>query len=142
MRALVIEDQEECASYLIKGLTDGGYAVDWEENGEKALWKARFTDYDIILSDINLPEKSGIEILKEVRENKNDVPFIMVTVEKNIQDKLKSFQLGADDYIVKPFSVNEILARIKTILKRGGQKEWETIVLGELSLNSSNFRVF
>ncbi len=142
MRALVIEDQEDCASYLVKGLTDGGYAADWESNGEKASWKARFTDYDILLSDIHLPEKNGIEILKEVRKNKKDVPFIMITVEKNIQEKLEAFQLGADDYIVKPFSISELLARIKAILKRGKQVEPEIITIGNISLNSLDFKVF
>jgi DNA-binding response OmpR family regulator len=142
MRALVIEDQEECASYLVKGLTNGGYAVDWEKDGEKGSWKARFTDYDILLSDINLPGKNGIEVLKEIRKVKKNVPFIMVTVEKNIQEKLEAFRLGADDYVVKPFSVNELLARARAVLKRGEKAEGEIITIGDIALDNLNFKVF
>ncbi|MBU2025934.1 MAG: response regulator transcription factor [Patescibacteria group bacterium] len=142
MKALVIEDQKDCASFLIKGLASSGFIVDWETNGERALWKARSTQYDILLSDLHLPEQSGLEILTKLRQNKNPVPFIMVTVEKELDSKLQAFKQGVDDYIVKPFSLSELVARVRAVLKRNFNLKSEIIKSGDLSLDTSNFRAY
>ena len=142
MKVLLVEDQEESASYLIKGLTSEGFTVDWEKDGEKALWRARFTDYDLLLCDLHLPQKNGMEILKKLREIKNNVPFIMLTVDNELETRLASFRLGADDYLVKPFPISELLARVRAVLRRGSKIETEIISLSGFTLNHSSFRVF
>lgn len=141
MRALVIEDQEETASFFVKGLNDDGFAVDWEKDGKKALWKARFIHYDVVISDLHLPELSGTEILEKLRKNRVCVPFIMVTVEQELKEKLSSFNLGADDYLIKPFPISELLARVRAVLRRGNKIEGEKITRGAITLDKSNFKV-
>jgi two-component system OmpR family response regulator len=141
MKILVIEDQKESANYLVKGLTDNGMVVDWEEDGEKGFWRACYTRYDVILCDFHLPNKNGQKILEDLREKKNETPFIMVTVEREVEEKIKSLDIGADDYITKPFPIGELLARIRAVLRRKmGKSPEKKLILKDISLDLENYK--
>ncbi|MBD3245092.1 MAG: response regulator [Candidatus Moranbacteria bacterium] len=141
MKIIIIEDQEDFASYIKKGLTEKGYVIDWEPNGEKAFWKVRFSRYDMILLDIRIPEKNGLEILSDLRKMQNHVPIIIFSAEKELDIKLKSFNLGVDDYITKPFSIDELSARIQAILKRGKKIKNNLINISSFAIDNANFKV-
>ena len=145
MRALIIESKEN-ARYLIKALNNGGFIVDWESHWEKAVWRANYTHYDILISALHLPGKSGLEILKELRKRKNNVPFMIITLERALEAKIKSFQTGVDDYLVKPFSIHELIARMKAILRRTYKFKSplrnDILKLHGITLDTNSFRVF
>lgn len=142
MRALIIEDQEEYATYLANGLTNNGFIVDTENNGRKALWKAKTVRYDVLIMDLHLPEKNGDEILNDLRKSKNHTPCIFISVEDELETKIKSLEMGADDYLSKPFSVQELIARAKAVLRRRGIDDTEVLKIGKLILDRLRYRVF
>ena len=117
MKILIIEDDEKIASFLKKGLVEECYVVDSATNGDEGLYLASVNEYDLILLDIQLPVKDGIEVCKSLRDSNNQTPIIMLTAKDSIEDKIKGLDIGANDYLAKPFSFAELLARIRVQLR-------------------------
>lgn len=134
MRILVVEDEKLLAESLQTGLEDEHFAVDLFRNGQEAYEQAVVEEYDVILLDIMLPGMDGITLCKKLREEKNYTPVIMITARDTVDDKVIGLDAGADDYLVKPFSFEELLARIRSVVRRTTSKE--TILhVDSLSLN-------
>lgn len=117
MKILIIEDDEKIVSFLKKGLVEECYVVDSATNGDEGLYLASVNEYDLILLDIQLPVKNGIEVCKSLRDSNNQTPIIMLTAKDSIEDKIKGLDIGANDYLAKPFSFAELLARIRVQLR-------------------------
>ena len=117
MKILIIEDDEKIVNFLKKGLEEECYVVDYSTNGEEGLYLASVNEYDLILLDIQLPLKDGIEVCKSIRASNNQTPIIMLTAKDSIEDKIKGLDIGANDYLAKPFSFAELLARIRVQLR-------------------------
>ena len=127
MKALVVEDEVKVVDFIKKGLEEEGFEVDAAYNGMEALKYLSENSYDVVVLDIMLPELDGNEVLRRMREKGDDTPVIMLTAKDELEDKVKSFNIGCDDYITKPFSFEELLLRIKAVLRRKqGDKEVET----------------
>lgn len=127
MKLLVIEDEPRAAQYLRQGLTEQGFTVDIALNGADGLHSAMAGDHDLIVLDIMLPGFDGFAVLSALRTTKH-TPVLMLTARGNTDDKLKGFDLGADDYLVKPFQFPELVARIRALLKRGAHAPTETLL--------------
>jgi len=118
MRILTIEDDENLANMLYRGLSEEGYSIDWAKDGEIGLAMALKNHYDCILLDLMLPKLDGISLCRQLRENNRRQPVIMLTVKSTVEDKVEGLSAGADDYIIKPFSFEELLARIHAQIRR------------------------
>ena len=118
MKILLVEDEEKLLETIKEGLVHCGYAVDTALDGEEGSFMAFTNDYDLIILDINLPKKDGFEILKEVRARDREVNIIMLTALSDVDDRVKGFDLGANDYVLKPFHFEELKARIRSLLRR------------------------
>lgn len=118
MKILVVEDEEKLLQSIKEGLVHSGYLVDISSDGDEASFMAFSNDYDLIILDINLPRKNGFEILKEIRKRDSEVNIIMLTALSDIDDRVRGLDLGANDYIVKPFHFDELKARIRSLLRR------------------------
>ena len=124
MRILVIEDEKKIADFIKRGLKEEGYAVDTANDGENGFFLAKTNDYDLILLDLMLPKMDGIAVCKKLREEKISSPIIMLTAKDAVKDKVTGLDAGADDYLTKPFAFEELLARVRVMLrKKGGEKE-------------------
>lgn len=134
MKLLIVEDEEYIVLPLKKFLEKKGFAVDYALDGKAGLDKARINEYDCILLDLNLPEIDGIEIAKQLRENKNTTPIIMVTARSQMYDKLEGFETGTDDYVTKPFNLKELLARINAVIKRNSLNKSNELEINGLKL--------
>ncbi len=117
MKILIIEDDEKIISFLKKGLEEECYIVDFATDGEEGLYLASINEYNLILLDIQLPKKDGLEVCKSLKESNNQIPIIMLTAKDSIEDKIKGLDMGANDYLAKPFSFAELLARIRVQLR-------------------------
>lgn len=141
MKILVIEDEPKAREYMRSGLTESGYVVDVAANGQEGLFMAQEHHYDLILLDVMMPRMNGWEVMAQLDEQ-FDTPVIFLTAKGTVEDKIRGLELGADDYLVKPFSFAELLARIRTALRRGGQaKREEQLTVGDLRLNITTRRV-
>ena len=118
MKVLVVEDERDISNALIKLLKMNNYSCDAAYDGEEALDYLAYDEYDAVILDIMMPKKNGIEVLKEIRSNNNNVPVLMLTAKSELDDKVKGLDSGADDYLTKPFSFKELLARIRAITRR------------------------
>ena len=134
MKILIIEDEVKTIDYLKRGLTEQGYSVDAATDGPDDLHLASTGDYDAIILDIMLPGLDGISLLKSLRPS-NNTPVIMLTAKDAVASRLEGFQAGADDYLVKPFSFLELLARLQVITKRVRTKEQTNIYIGDLHID-------
>ncbi|EKD99791.1 MAG: Two component transcriptional regulator, winged helix family [uncultured bacterium] len=141
MRVLIIEDEHKIAGSLKKGLEQETYSVDVSYDGSNGYDMASTEDYDIILLDWMLPKMDGVEICKKLRENNIHTPILMLTAKSELEDKLLGLNIGADDYITKPFAFEELLARIKAILRRPKQTISTILSCDTLELNTSTFNV-
>ncbi len=141
MRILIIEDNEEIREHLKIGLESEMFSVDTAEDGERGSYIARTNDYDLILLDNNLPKKSGIEVCRDIRKAGKSIPVILISVITDPEEKAKLLSAGADDYVAKPFSFKELLARIRAILRRPHAVIPENLVIGDLVLNSKTHEV-
>lgn len=136
MRILLIEDDELLGDGIQKGLSQfPGMRVDWLKDGNSALSALQSEHFDVVLLDLNLPGKPGLEILKSYRDSGKDTPVIILTAKDAIQDKVKGLDLGADDYLVKPFDLNELLARIRALKRRSLNKIDLTLTYGPITLD-------
>ncbi|MBW4047370.1 MAG: heavy metal response regulator transcription factor [Proteobacteria bacterium] len=119
MKLLLVEDEIKTGSYLKQGLTESGFIVDWARSGLDGQHQAMAMAYDLIVLDIMLPDVDGWRILRSLRESGNDTPVMFLTARDRVEDRVKGLELGADDYLVKPFAFTELLARVRTLLRRG-----------------------
>jgi len=136
MRILIIEDNREIRENLKFGLEAESFAVDVAEDGEKGSYIARTNDYDLIILDNKLPKKTGPEVCEDIRRIGKSTPIILLSVESEISEKVRLLRAGADDYMTKPFSFKELLARIRAILRRPNVSIPEKLELGDISINS------
>jgi heavy metal response regulator len=135
MRILVVEDDAKVAGFIKKGLVEENYAVDLFPNGEDGAFWAAENDYDLIVLDIMLPGKDGLSICKELRAKGIVTPIMMLTAKDTVDDKIKGLDVGADDYLGKPFSFGEFLARIRALLRRSQEYKEPTLTIADLELN-------
>jgi two-component system copper resistance phosphate regulon response regulator CusR len=135
MRILIVEDEKKTAAYLRKGLGENGFAVDIAYQGEEGLHFARTGDYDLIILDVMLPARDGWSILTELRRTGKLTPALFLTARDPVLDRVKGLELGADDYLVKPFAFSELLARVRSILRRGPGRQPEILRIGDLELD-------
>ena len=142
MRILVVEDEEKLARYLKKGLEESSYVVDLALNGTDGLHLATHESYDLIILDIMLPEYDGLSILKAARSADINTPVIFLTARDSTKDKVEGLNIGADDYIVKPFSFHELLARVRVCLRRGNRKASLELKVSDLTLDPLTRKVF
>ncbi len=144
MHILLIEDNEKLAKYLKRGLEHEGYSVDYCLDGEEGqtLVELNHEAFDIIILDIMLPIKNGIEICQELRKQSIFIPIIMLTAKIELKDKINGLDAGADDYLLKPFSFDELVARIRALLRRPKTSLPMEIRIGQLSLQPSKRKVF
>lgn len=140
MTILVIEDDSKTGDYLKKGLRESGYAVDLARNGIDGLHMAREQAYDLIILDVMLPGKNGWQVMEELRLER-DVPVIFLTARDHVDDRIRGLQLGADDYLVKPFSFTELVLRVRTLLRRGVVRESEVFQLADLQIDPLRHKV-
>lgn len=135
MQVLVVEDERKIANILKKGLTEERYTVDIAQDGEEALEKGEINSYDCILLDMMLPKVDGIMVCKNLREKGITTPILILTAKDDVQDKIAGLDAGADDYVTKPFSVEEISARIRALLRRNKSAIQAVLSLGDITLN-------
>ncbi|MGX9933845.1 heavy metal response regulator transcription factor [Advenella kashmirensis] len=140
MTILVIEDDSKTGDYLRKGLLESGYAVDLARNGVDGLHLAQTQDYDLVILDVMLPGKDGWQVMSALRRER-DVPVIFLTARDQVDDRIRGLQLGADDYLVKPFSFTELVLRIRTLLRRGVVRDSEVFQLADLQLDPLRHKV-
>ncbi|MDD3285191.1 MAG: response regulator transcription factor [Patescibacteria group bacterium] len=141
MRLLIIEDEKNLAELLGSLLKKAGFAVDIANDGEKGSFLARTQAYDLIITDYVLPKLDGGSIIKEIRDDGRNVPIIMLSVRQSIIDKINILDIGADDYLSKPFSGEELLARIRALLRRPQTVKEEKLVFADLELEPKSFKV-
>jgi two-component system copper resistance phosphate regulon response regulator CusR len=140
MRLLVVEDEPRVASFLCNGLREAGFAVDQAAGGREGLALALMTDYDAIVLDLMLPEMDGLSLLRELRARGKSTPVLILTARDSVEDRVIGLDAGADDYLVKPFALAELLARVRALLRRG-MAETETLQVADLAVDPITRRV-
>jgi len=135
MRVLLVEDDQMIGESVAESLKDSGYAVDWVKDGDSGLTAIACQHYDILLLDLGLPRKDGIEVLKTVRQQKNSLPVIILTARDAVEDRIGGLDAGADDYLVKPFALGEMNARVRAILRRQSGTSGPQLTNGVISLD-------
>ena len=140
MRILIIEDELKTAAYLAKGLKESGFVVDVAQDGETGLELALVTDFDLVLCDVMLPRRDGWSTVRALRDAGKQMPVIFLTARDAVEDRVRGLDLGADDYLVKPFAFSELLARIRSLLRRGHGRQPESYRLGDLTVDPIRHR--
>ena len=135
MRILIIEDDIKSAGYLKKGLSENGFVVNIARDGETALHLAGFSHYQLMILDLMLPKKDGWDVLTALRARNDHTPVICLTARDGVSDRVRGLESGADDYLTKPFAFSELLARIKTLLRRASNRLDESIRVGDLEID-------
>ncbi len=135
MHILVVEDEKKTHEYLKKGLMENGFVVDVAVNGEDGLHLALTGDYDLVILDVMLPDRDGWSIVAEIRRKGKQTPVLFLTARDAVQDRVKGLTLGADDYLVKPFAFSELLARARSLLRRGPARQLERLRLADLEID-------
>jgi two-component system OmpR family response regulator len=141
MRILVVEDEPKMAAAIAGGLRREGYAVDTAGAGDDALFQARVYDYDAIVLDVMLPGIDGFEVCDAMRRDKRWAPVLMLTARDEVADRVKGLDVGADDYLVKPFSFDELLARVRALLRRGERARPVVLSVGDVELSPATHTV-
>lgn len=142
MRILVVEDEKKVASFIKKGLEEDYYSVDVALDGKEGSRLALSEEYDLIILDIMLPFIDGISILKNIRNEKNPIPVLMLTAKDNVEDKVLGLDAGADDYLSKPFAFDELLARVRALLRRNSTEKKAILAAGDLELDTQTHKAF
>ena len=135
MRILIVEDEAKVASFIKRGLEEEHYAVDVASDGEEGVDMVDVYEYDLAILDIMLPKRDGLSVLSHIRKKNNSMPVILLTAKDMLEDKVKGLDMGADDYLTKPFAFEELLARIRALLSRGKPEESLKLVLDDLILD-------
>ena len=141
MRILLVEDEPRMANVIAKGLRENSYAVDVVGDSDAALYQSSINDYDLIVLDVLLPGRDGFEICREWRRRDNATPILMLTARATIDDRITGFDAGADDYLTKPFSFRELLARIRALLRRDPKLRPDVLQIEDLVIDSASHRV-
>ncbi|HJP92315.1 MAG TPA: response regulator transcription factor [Pyrinomonadaceae bacterium] len=141
MRVLLVEDEPRMANVIAKGLREHSYAVDVAHDGDAGLYQTSINDYDVIVLDVLLPQRDGFQVCRELRRRGNATPVLMLTARAAVDDRLRGFDAGADDYLTKPFSFRELLARIHALLRRDSQLRPDVLEIGDLVIDSASHRV-
>jgi two-component system copper resistance phosphate regulon response regulator CusR len=140
MRILVIEDEKKTAAFLAKGLREAGFAVDVAHDGESGLECARANKFDLLIVDIMLPQKDGWKVVSELKADGVRTPILFLTARDSVRDRVKGLELGADDYLVKPFAFSELLARVRSVLRRSPQRDPEHLRIADLEIDMQRHR--
>ncbi len=136
MRVLLIEDDKKIAAFILKGLKEAGFAVDHSTNGEDGLHLALHEPYDVAVIDIMLPKLDGLTVIEELRRKRINTPLIILSAKRSVDERVKGLQKGGDDYLTKPFSFSELLARIQALIRRAsGATEPTSLTVGDLCVN-------
>lgn len=135
MHVLFVEDESRIASFVQNGLKEQGFVVDYCDNGDEGYFRAVNNEYDVIVLDIMIPGKDGLSILKNLRRLEHNIPIILLTARNELDDRLEGLNLGADDYIAKPFFVEELVARIHTVVRRSLGERQNFLAVGTLKLD-------
>jgi DNA-binding response OmpR family regulator len=135
MRILVVEDDRKVASFLERGLREEGYSVDVAHDGDEGATMAHVHDYDLLVLDIMLPGKTGFEVVREIRRGQRPTPVLLLTARDSKDDVVRGLDAGADDYLTKPFSFEELLARVRALLRRGGSTRQERLQYADVELD-------
>lgn len=136
MRVLVVEDERKTASFVRKALQSEGFAVDVCSNGEDALAAARTTPFDVIVLDIMLPGRDGLSVLRQLRERQNATPVLLLSARGEVNERVEGLNLGADDYLPKPFELAELMARVRALGRRGGDNKSPVLRVADLTLDT------
>ena len=135
MRVLIVEDEKKVAKFIKKGLEEDKYTVDVAHDGDSGLHLAKTEPYDIVILDIALPRRDGFTIVRELREKKIHTPVLMLTAKTSVEDRVEGLDRGADDYLTKQFAFEELLARVRSLLRRGSVEKTPTLRIADLELD-------
>lgn len=141
MRILIVEDEKKVAGFVRKGLEEETYAVDVAYDGEEGFHLASMNQYDMIILDLMLPKMEGLEVLTRLRDKKVTTPILLLTAKDAVEDKVDGLNKGADDYLTKPFAFSELLARVRSLLRRGQVETKTELQVGDLNLDMVSHKV-
>jgi heavy metal response regulator len=141
MRIFLVEDDKRIANFVAKGLRENSYAVDVAADGKEAVYQASVNDYDVIVLDVMLPGKDGLEICRELRKQHINTPVLMLTARDAVEDKIAGLDTGADDYLTKPFEFGELLARLRALMRRKDIVRASKIVIDDLEIDTISQKV-
>jgi heavy metal response regulator len=141
VRILIVEDEKKVAGFIKKGLEEETYAVDVAYDGEEGFHLAAMNEYDMIILDLMLPKMDGLEVLTQLRDKKVSTPILLLTAKDAVEDKVAGLNKGADDYLTKPFAFSELLARIRSLLRRGQVETQTELKVGDLCLDMVSHKV-
>lgn len=142
MKVLVVEDYKPVLKAVAQGLREAGFGVDTAEQGEEGLWLAESNEYDVVILDLMLPAVSGLDILRKLRQSGRQTHVLILTAKGEVHDRVAGLELGADDYLVKPFAFDELLARVRALVRREYRHKNPTIEIGDLRIDTSAQRVW
>jgi len=135
MKILIVEDEAKTGDYLKQGLSEAGFTADLVRNGVDGMHEGLAGDHDLLILDVNLPGLDGWQVLQALRAAGRDLPVLFLTARDQVADRVKGLELGADDYLVKPFAFSELLARVRTLLRRGRARESAVLAIADLELD-------
>jgi heavy metal response regulator len=141
VRILIVEDEKKVSAFIKKGLEEETYAVDVAHDGEEGLYLASESQFDLIVLDLMLPKLNGLEVLTKLREKKVATPIILLTAKDSVEDKVTGLNKGADDYLTKPFAFSELLARVRSLLRRGSGDTKTLLQVADLTLDLVSHKV-
>jgi len=141
MRILVVEDERKVARFIERGLKEERFAVDVAPDGEEGLFRARSSDYDLIVLDVLMPKKDGFQVLRELRASRCRARILMLTARDSVEDRVQGLEGGADDYLIKPFAFAEFLARVRALLRRGANDSPVSLRALDLQLDLKSHKV-
>jgi DNA-binding response OmpR family regulator len=141
MRILLVEDDPRMANVIARGLREHSYAVDVAQDGDAGLYQASINDYDLIVLDVLLPHRDGYDVCRELRKSGRATPILMLTARATVNDRLTGFDAGADDYLTKPFSFLELLARLRALLRRDSKLQPDVFQIEDLVIDSASHHV-
>src|SRR3954471_10881320 len=137
MRVLVAEDHASLARSIANGLREEGFAIDLTGDGEEALQWSRVNPYDCIVLDVMMPGRDGWSVLQHIRRNGSNVPVLMLTARDGVEDRVKGLNLGADDYLIKPFAFEELVARVRSLVRRGHDQKSTVVTIADLEVDTA-----